>query len=119
MILHTTHKMANCTGGKRLTGKVVFVTGAAQGIGKATVLVSWFFLDKPVRYLSNFCDFTQKCLSEGAEVIATDMNAEKLKELKTEVPEVIIDTLDVTKGAEVERIMKQYNNFNVLFNCAG
>ena len=47
------------------------------------------------------------------------MNAEKLKELKTEVPDVTIDTLDVTKGTEVERVMKLYNNFNVLFNCAG
>ena len=45
----------------RLKGKNIIVTAAAQGIGKATALA-----------FSN----------EGAEVIATDINTEKLNELK-------------------------------------
>ena len=44
----------------RLTGKVIFVTAAAQGIGKACA---------------------EAFARERAKVIATDINAEKLKEL--------------------------------------
>ena len=53
-------------------------------------------------------------------MIATDLNFEKLKELKEEKPLVVIDQLDVTKGADVERLLKEkYLDVNVLFNCAG
>ena len=53
-------------------------------------------------------------------MIATDMNFEKLKELKEEKPSVVIDQLDITKGADVERLLKEkYLDVNVLFNCAG
>lgn len=83
----------------RLVGKVVFITGAAQGIGKASAL---------------------KCASEGARVIATDLNTEKLQELKREHPAIVTDTLDVTKRADVEHLLKEkYSDVNVLFNCAG
>lgn len=61
----------------------------------------------------------QKCLKEGAEVIATDVNVEKLQELKKEQPTVQVDRLDVTSGEEVGAIFKKYGNINVLFNCAG
>lgn len=61
----------------------------------------------------------QKCSKEGAEVIATDVNFEKLKELKAEDSSIAIDRLDITKGADVEAIIKKYDNVNVLFNCAG
>lgn len=62
----------------------------------------------------------QKCASEGARVIATDVNAEKLQELKKEQPSIVTDTLDVTKGADVERMLKEkHSDVNVLFNCAG
>ena len=47
----------------RLKDKKIVVTAAAQGIGKATAIA-----------FNN----------EGAEVIATDINEEKLKELKNE-----------------------------------
>ena len=57
---------------------------------------------------------------EGARVIATDMNFEKLKELKEECPGIEIDCLDVTKGEDVERMLREkYTDVNVLFNCAG
>ena len=53
-------------------------------------------------------------------MIATDVNFEKLKELKQERPVVVIDQLDVTKGTDVERMFKEkYLDVNVLFNCAG
>ena len=53
-------------------------------------------------------------------MIATDVNFEKLKELKQERPAVVIDQLDVTKGTDVERMFKEkYLDVNVLFNCAG
>ena len=53
-------------------------------------------------------------------MIATDVNFEKLKELKQERPAVEIDQLDVTKGTDVEHMFKEkYLDVNVLFNCAG
>ena len=53
-------------------------------------------------------------------MIATDVNFEKLQELKQERPTVVIDQLDVTKGTDVERMFKEkYLDVNVLFNCAG
>lgn len=62
----------------------------------------------------------QKCASEGARVIATDLNTEKLQELKREHPAIVTDTLDVTKRADVEHLLKEkYSDVNVLFNCAG
>ena len=62
----------------------------------------------------------QRCDEEGAKVIATDMNFEKLKELKQERPSIEIDRLDVTKKEDVERLLKEkYSDINVLFNCAG
>lgn len=61
----------------------------------------------------------QKCLLDGAEVVATDVNVEKLQELKAEHPTVQIDRLDVTNAKEVEAIFVKYSSINVLFNCAG
>ena len=46
----------------RLTGKVVLITAAAQGIGRACA---------------------EAFAKEGARVIATDINGEKLKELSS------------------------------------
>ena len=59
-------------------------------------------------------------MSEGARVIATDMNVETLKELKLENPDIVTDTLDVTCREDVERLLREkYSDVNVLFNCAG
>ena len=53
-------------------------------------------------------------------MIATDLNREKLEELKKEQPSVVTDVLDVTRRADVERLLKEkYSDVNVLFNCAG
>jgi len=48
------------------------------------------------------------------------MNFEKLKGLKEECSDITIDHLDVTKGSDVEKMLKEkYPEVNVLFNCAG
>lgn len=52
-------------------------------------------------------------------MIATDMNYEKLKELKEENEAFVLDVLDVTKGDDVQKVMGKYGDVNVLFNCAG
>ena len=56
----------------RLQDKKIVVTAAAQGIGKATALA-----------------FN----SEGAKIIATDINFEKLEELKNENSKIDIQIL--------------------------
>ena len=57
----------------RLKDKKIIVTAAAQGIGKATAIA----FEK-----------------EGAQVIATDINLEKLEELKSENSNITIQHLD-------------------------
>lgn len=53
-------------------------------------------------------------------MIATDLNFEKLQELKRERPAIEIDQLDITKKDDVERMLREkHSNVNVLFNCAG
>ena len=56
-VLHRASKMAS-----RLASKVVLITAAAQGIGRACA---------------------EAFAKEGARVIATDVNEEKLKELSS------------------------------------
>ena len=80
-----------------LTGKVILITAAAQGIGLASVHA-----------------FTRA----GARVIATDVNAEKLKELDG-TPNVTTRVLDVLSTDEVNRAVAEIGRIDVLFNCAG
>ncbi len=69
----------------RLSGKVAFVTAAAQGIGRATALA-----------------FAR----EGAKVWATDVNEAKLAELKGK-PGIEVRKLDVLNDAEIEKLAKE------------
>lgn len=83
---------------KRLDGKRIFVTAAAQGMGRASTLA-----------------FAR----EGAKVLATDVNEELLATLKNEAPNAIdIAPLDVTDKAAIAAIT-QDREIDVLFNCAG
>jgi 2-keto-3-deoxy-L-fuconate dehydrogenase len=78
----------------RLVGKRAVVTAAAQGIGRATA---------------------ELFVAEGAEVIATDRDGEKLAGLagcRTEV-------LDVTDGEAIRDFAARTGGIDVLFNCAG
>ena len=78
----------------RLAGKVCIVTAAAQGIGRATV---------------------ERLASEGAAVIATDINPDALAELPADEK----FTLDVTDAAAIDRFASSCAAPHALFNCAG
>ena len=80
----------------RLAGKTAFITAAAQGIGRATVLAY---------------------AAEGATVVATDVNEAALADLAG--PSVTVHRLDVTDAADILRIAGLAGPVDVLFNCAG
>ncbi|WP_062014580.1 SDR family oxidoreductase [Aureimonas sp. AU4] len=81
----------------RLGGLRAVVTAAAQGIGRATAL---------------------RFAQEGAEVLACDINGEKLRDLAGErgVTTRIVDVLDA--GA-VRDLAAAAGRTDILFNCAG
>jgi 2-keto-3-deoxy-L-fuconate dehydrogenase len=81
----------------RLQGKTALVTAAAQGIGRATALAY---------------------AREGAAVIATDINADKLGEIAS-TPGIRTRRLDVTDPAAIAALAKEIATPNVLVNCAG
>ena len=80
-----------------LTGKIVLITAAAQGIGLASV---------------------HAFAKAGARVIATDINAAKLKELDG-TPNVTTRVLDVLSADAVKAAVAEIGRIDVLFNCAG
>jgi 2-keto-3-deoxy-L-fuconate dehydrogenase len=81
----------------KLGGKVVVVTAAGQGIGRASALAY---------------------AAAGAKVWATDINDEALATLNGEAG---IETakLDVLDGASVTAFFERVGAVDVLFNCAG
>ncbi|MFK4813021.1 SDR family oxidoreductase [Devosia sp. ZW T5_3] len=80
-----------------LTGKIVLITAAAQGIGRASV---------------------EAFVKAGARVIATDINAEKLGELNG-LAGVTTRVLDVLSEDAVNAAVAEIGHIDVLFNCAG
>ncbi|MBN9307997.1 SDR family oxidoreductase [Devosia sp.] len=80
-----------------LSGKIVLITAAAQGIGLASV---------------------RAFVKAGAKVIATDINAEKLKELDG-TANVTTRVLNVLSTEEVNKAVAEIGRIDVLFNCAG
>ena len=80
----------------RLAGKRCFVTAAGQGIGRATALAY---------------------AAEGASVLATDLNADKLAGLDASGIETL--ALDVLDDAAVAAAIQGAGPLDVLFNCAG
>jgi len=80
----------------RLAGKSAFITAAAQGMGRAAALA-----------------FAR----EGAQVWATDINAQALQALKED--RIQTRVLDVTDPAAIEKIAREAGDIDVLFNCAG
>jgi 2-keto-3-deoxy-L-fuconate dehydrogenase len=80
----------------RLAGKKALTTAAAQGIGRATALAF---------------------AAEGAQVIATDLNLERLKPL--EATNITVRALDVTDLTAITALAAEIGPLDVLFNCAG
>ncbi|MFO1035941.1 MAG: SDR family oxidoreductase [Geminicoccaceae bacterium] len=78
----------------RLAGKRAVVTAAGQGIGRAAAVLF---------------------AAEGAEVVATDLAADKLTGLEG----CSTAKLDVTDAAAIERFAADQGPIDVLFNCAG
>ncbi len=78
----------------RLADKTALCTAAAQGIGRATALAF---------------------AAEGARVIATDINWDKLEQLEGVEPHL----LDVTDQVAIETLSREIGPVDVLFNCAG
>ena len=80
---------------QRLAGKTCLVTGAAQGIGRAIV---------------------EAFAAEGASVIATDLNTDKLRDL---AGAMAVARLDVTSSENAQELARRHSGVNVLVNCAG
>jgi len=83
--------------GGRLTGKTALLSAAAQGIGRASALAF---------------------AAEGADVIATDINADALAEL-SETDGITTRVLDVTDTAAVNALARDVGAIDVLYNVAG
>jgi 2-keto-3-deoxy-L-fuconate dehydrogenase len=81
----------------RLAGKKALITAAAQGIGHATALAF---------------------AGEGAQVIATDLDFERLKGLEA-TKGVSARALDVTDLSAITKLAVEVGAVDVLFNCAG
>jgi 2-keto-3-deoxy-L-fuconate dehydrogenase len=78
----------------RLRGKVALITGAAQGIGRASA---------------------EAFIREGAEVIATDIDVSQLDVLR----ECKTRQLDVCDASAIAALAGDFSAIDVLFNCAG
>ena len=82
----------------RLENKNIVVTAAAQGIGRSTAIAF---------------------AKEGANVIATDINEEKLNEIKANHSNIHTYKLDSTNKLDVENFCSSVNNINILFHAVG
>jgi 2-dehydro-3-deoxy-L-fuconate 4-dehydrogenase len=84
--------------GNRLKGKTALVTAAGQGIGRA---------------------IAEAFIAEGAKVIATDLDASKLKGLKA-AKTFALDVRSTQKvDALAKTVIKQFGAPDILANCAG
>lgn len=80
-----------------LEGKSALVTGAAKGLGRATV---------------------EAFSAAGARVVAVDLAADPMRDLKSSGVEVVVG--DVTKASDADRMVAAAgSDLNVLVNCAG
>ena len=82
----------------RLENKKIVVTAGAQGIGRATAIAF---------------------AKEGADVLATDINEEKLNELHKDYSNIKIANLDATNKNEVEKFCSSLDSIDILFHAVG
>lgn len=81
-----------------ISGKVVLITAAAQGIGLASA---------------------KAFAAAGAKVIATDINKARLEESLAGVAGVTTRVLDVLSTDAVNTAVAEIGHIDILFNCAG
>ena len=84
--------------GSRLSGKSAIITGAGQGIGRATSL---------------------QFAAEGARVLATDISEAALAKLAADSPAIQTARLDVTDPEAIRQFAIHHPAPDILFNCAG
>ncbi len=86
----------------RLKNKIALITGGSRGIGFATAKL---FLD------------------EGATVIITSKNKEKIEEAKQKLGNIVGIEADITKEAQVKNlikiVIKKFGHIDILVNNAG
>jgi 2-keto-3-deoxy-L-fuconate dehydrogenase len=82
----------------RLTGKTALITAAAAGIGRATALA-----------------FAR----EGAQVIAADIDGERLATLRESHSAIETECLDVTNAAAVVKLGERLGRIDALVNAVG
>lgn len=86
----------------RLIGKRILITAAGQGMGRAVAMA---------------------CLTEGAEVIATDRDPALLEGLSAQAgagsERLTVAALDVTDADAVAALTGKLEDLDGLFNCAG
>lgn len=82
----------------RLKGKTCLLTAAGAGIGRASALAF---------------------ASEGADVLATDIDAAALASLEKEHVGIRVAALDVTDAEKIDALVTAEPRIDVLFNCAG
>jgi 2-keto-3-deoxy-L-fuconate dehydrogenase len=82
----------------RLHGKLAFVTAAGQGIGGA---------------------IAETFIAEGASVIATDLEADKLKDLKTDKRFALDARSTPAVEALAKKVIGEFGAPHILVNCAG
>ncbi len=82
----------------RLRDKNIIITAAAQGIGRSTAL---------------------RFAKEGANVIATDINDDKLMELKNDNSKIKIKKLDATDKDAVKLFCNEIDDIDILFHAVG
>ena len=82
----------------RLANKRALITAAGQGIGRACA---------------------EAFASEGADVLATDINRPALDDLMASTPGVRVSELDVRDPAAIATLAEAEGAFDVLLNCAG
>ena len=82
----------------RLSNKIVFMTAAGMGIGRASALAM---------------------ANEGAQVFATDIDQPSLDSLVSECPAITALKLDVTDAQAIKQMPQLVPVPDVIFNCAG
>ncbi|PVB60491.1 NAD(P)-dependent oxidoreductase [Labrenzia sp. 011] len=82
----------------RLKDKTILVSAAGQGIGRASAIA---------------------CASQGAKVIAVDINEATLASLAQECPGIETHRLDVRERDQITALAERLPDLDGLFNCAG